>query len=255
MEPLEDRRLLALLAVSDVFTGLVEDSQGDILEVLRNDRASDGAALSLQHASQPNQGGSVRIDEVGRLVYRPAPDFTGVEGFTYRVTDGIDEADAAVTVLVKPVNDAPRLTGSALQLTKGWVFPGQAAGSGLGYSVARAGDVDGNGVEDQIIGAPLDDANGEDSGSVYVLSGSDGSLLYTWHGDGPHDEFGWSVSGAGDVNADGLADVIVGRTRTTLAATRAAACMCFRAPTGRDCTRRTASLTGSLARRSAVWMT
>ncbi len=55
-----------------------------------------------------------------------------------------------------------------------------------------------------------DDNNGDASGSARVLSGIDGSTLYTFNGDTESDYFGRSVSGAGDVNGDGFADLIVG---------------------------------------------
>ena len=91
-----------------------------------------------------------------------------------------------------------------------YTFYGDNEGDEFGYSVSGAGDVNGDGKADLIVGAQRDDNNGEDSGSARVFSGSDGSVLYTFNGDSEKDRFGWSVSGAGDVNGDGKADLIVG---------------------------------------------
>lgn len=83
----------------------------------------------------------------------------------------------------------------------------------LGWSANPAGDVDGDGIEDLIVGMPEDDNAGSNSGSARVLSGYDGSTIYTFDGDAVADRFGWSVDGAGDLNGDGFADVIVGARR------------------------------------------
>ncbi len=87
---------------------------------------------------------------------------------------------------------------------------GATAGGQLGRSVAGAGDVNGDGKADFIIGAPRADAL---NGSAFVYSGLDGSLLYQKNGD-DDDDLGNSVSGAGDVNGDGKADFIVGADAT-----------------------------------------
>jgi hypothetical protein len=65
------------------------------------------------------------------------------------------------------------------------------------------GDVDGDGCDDVIVGAM-----GTELAEVY--SGQAGALLCTWTGDQTGDAYGWSVSGAGDVDNDGFPDVIVG---------------------------------------------
>ncbi len=80
----------------------------------------------------------------------------------------------------------------------------------FGWSVSGAGDVDGDGYADFIVGAFRDDNNGGNSGSARVFSGVNGTALYTFNGDSPFDQFGYSVSDAGDVNGDGYADLIVG---------------------------------------------
>jgi predicted lipoprotein with Yx(FWY)xxD motif len=106
-------------------------------------------------------------------------------------------------------------TGSASILsgkngTTLYTFYGLAAGDNAGYSVSNAGDVDKDGWADWIVGVPWADSNGQDSGSVYVLSGKTGGALYTFVGDASSDVLGASVSNAGDVNKDGWPDILAG---------------------------------------------
>jgi hypothetical protein len=84
----------------------------------------------------------------------------------------------------------------------------------FGYSVSGVGDVNNDGFDDVIIGARMESGEGpiEHSGRAYVFSGARGGLLYSLVS--PNEEqyghFGYSVSGAGDVNGDGYADFMVG---------------------------------------------
>ena len=92
---------------------------------------------------------------------------------------------------------------------------GDATGDRFGNSVSLIGDLNGDAREDFIVGAYLADPGGTaDAGSAYVYSGTNGNLLYQNNGDGTGDEFGTSVSRAGDVNGDGKADFIVGAPLT-----------------------------------------
>jgi hypothetical protein len=89
-----------------------------------------------------------------------------------------------------------------------FVAGGDAAGDQLGWSVADAGDVNGDGTHDVIAGAPQ--SLTAKRGYANVYSGVDGSVLGHFAGNALGDGFGASVSGAGDVDSDGFDDVIVG---------------------------------------------
>ena len=80
----------------------------------------------------------------------------------------------------------------------------------LGFALAIAGDVDGDGVFDLVAGAPRATAAGAAPGRAVVLSGKNGSPLHVFWGDADQDAFGSAVAGAGDVDGDGFADLLVG---------------------------------------------
>jgi hypothetical protein len=90
----------------------------------------------------------------------------------------------------------------------------------FGSSVAGAGDVNGDGYADVLVGAFATNNGGSQRGSAYFYAGSAAPLLTTSSAvqKDPNttvtsDNFGYSVAGAGDVNGDGYADVIVGASR------------------------------------------
>jgi hypothetical protein len=99
--------------------------------------------------------------------------------------------------------------GDALQQN---IFAGVAAGENYGRSVANAGDVNGDGFDDVIVGAPNSNAGGLNGGKVYIYFGGtviDNSPDVTGV-DAAGNYAGYSVSSAGDVNGDGYDDVIIG---------------------------------------------
>ena len=112
---------------------------------------------------------------------------------------------------------------SALDGANGFQIDGAAAGDKSGISVAGAGDVNGDGFADLIVGADGADPNGTYSGASYVVFGTasgfsssldvsalDGANGFRIDGAAAGDKSGRSVAGAGDVNSDGFADLIVG---------------------------------------------
>ena len=91
---------------------------------------------------------------------------------------------------------------------------GGAVNAQLGWSVAQAGDVNGDGYADALVGAPQADNGQVGEGLVYVHMGSAAGLnmipALTLEANIASAQFGYSVGTAGDVNGDGYADVIVG---------------------------------------------
>ena len=99
------------------------------------------------------------------------------------------------------------------------LLSGAAAYDFGGRSVASAGDVNGDGFDDVIVGAPLYNGLATDDGGAFIYMGGGGgtgtvdSAAFadgTFFGDQQGARAGSAVEGAGDVNGDGFADVIIG---------------------------------------------
>ena len=114
------------------------------------------------------------------------------------------------------------IDSNAGAIPSGFMINGTSVDDFSGRMVSAAGDVNGDGLDDLIIGAMGDDPNGDGSGASYVVYGKAGgetvelSLVaasvggFVINGVAAGDSSGRSVSGAGDVNGDGFADLIVG---------------------------------------------
>jgi len=120
-------------------------------------------------------------------------------------------------------NDSLRL--DSLDGTNGFAINGERVGDQAGFGVSRAGDLNNDGYGDLIIGARDADSNGNiDAGAAYVVFGGetvgsngslelselDGSDGFTVQGKNVGDRLGLAVSSAGDINGDGIDDVVIG---------------------------------------------
>ena len=86
-------------------------------------------------------------------------------------------------------------------------LPGNSAGDRYGHPIRAAGDVDGDGIGDLIIGSQ---AGVLGAGYARVVSGTSGTAIHSLSGGVPGDWFGTAVDGIGDLDGDGRAEFVVG---------------------------------------------
>lgn len=128
----------------------------------------------------------------------------------------------AYVVFGKANGFTAQLAASSLNGASGFKIGGRLIGDKIGSSVAKAGDVNGDGIADLVVGAWGSDPNGTNSGAGYVLFGKtsgftaevsvttlDGSNGFKLVGEATNDGAGYAV-GACDVNGDGVSDIIIG---------------------------------------------
>ena len=151
------------------------------------------------------------FDEIGRAV-APLGDVNG-DGFDDIVV-GSDIAGGGSRGEIFIFNGP--LSGTRTVASADATITGSFANESFGASIASAGDINGDGVNDIIVGAPRFPLNGADTGRAYVFFGPvTGSLVATQadaiiFGEAVNDDFGVAVAGGKDINGDGVPDVIVG---------------------------------------------
>ena len=177
----------------------------------------------------------------GIVTFKTAPDFEtpgdagsdNVHDIVVRAFDGANTTDLAVAITVTDVPEQTVIDLTSLAASQGFILQGAGVELFTGIGVAAAGDIDGDGYGDLIVGAYGSDPNGDDSGEAYLVYGSPlgfgsdiggrqvidlaslgGSEGITIEGAHATDWVGLSVDAAGDVNGDGRSDFIIGAARS-----------------------------------------
>jgi len=178
-------------------------------------RDLDGSNGFTLNGGEPNANAGVGLASAGDLDGDGIVDF--VVGAPGAGPLGRDVAGSAYVVFGRP--EFPAVIELAELGDAGFRLDGPAANARFGDSAAAAGDVDDDGRDDLVVGAPITDAA---TGSGFVVFGRpdfpetldtatlDGEAGFRIDGIAPGDSTGDSVAGVGDANGDGVDDVALG---------------------------------------------
>ncbi len=213
----------------------IGDDCDNCLGTAQNDEDGDGICGDVDncpYAPNPNQA-DVNNNGIGDVCECPGPRFSYLgEGdgdlYGWRVNNAGDfNGDGYDDIIVgarRNDNNGNNNPGRAY-VYSGYtglpifVVDGETTGDWLGVSVDGAGDVNGDGYDDVIVGAEQNDVSGSNSGRAYVFYGHAGSTVDTvsaadadmiFDGAAAGDNFGWEVAGIGDVDGEPGPDLLIG---------------------------------------------
>jgi hypothetical protein len=149
--------------------------------------------------------------------YEIAPDSTGAAlGAMFSSVIGDIDRDGVRDLFASDFADASRGPGSGrVYINSGATgqrllsLAGEMPGDGFGIGSPDVGDVNGDGVPDLVLGAWQHASAAPSGGKIYLFSGKDGSVLRTITGRVPGETLGFDAAGVGDVDGDGVTDLLL----------------------------------------------
>lgn len=173
---------------------------------------STSPSATLEPTNQNGANFGFSVSTAGDVNYDAGESSDIIVGAPFYDNEATDEGAAYVFLGSSNQQGVRDTSGTRLE-------PTNTANAQFGYSVSTAGDVNGDGLSDVIVGSPGD--LGSQIGRAYVYNGTNSVngitsatpsayLVSSASGQQEGAQFGYSVSTAGDVNGDGFSDVIVG---------------------------------------------
>ncbi|MEQ8768006.1 MAG: FG-GAP-like repeat-containing protein [Planctomycetota bacterium] len=212
--------------------GLYSGKTGEALVELEGVRAGDqfgSSCAGIVHEGQAwlvlgapgagtSPGGRTYVyDGKGKQRFVIEADATGSQlgGMFVSVLGDVDEDGVPDVYASDWANNANGPTSGRIYVHSGkdgrrlLTLTGETAGEGFGIGPADAGDVDGDGLADLVVGAWQHSTAAPSGGKVTVFSGKDGTVLETFTCRVPGETFGFDATGIGDVDGDGAIDYLL----------------------------------------------